>query len=74
MLPAYIGCPRKEAVKQVSVCCDAGSHIYDNDNDGDGGGGGDRATRQAVKGSDTAVRQELEDAEMKVEQCKVSVG
>jgi len=30
-----------------------------------------RLTRQAVKGNDAAVRQELEDAEMKVEQCKV---
>ena len=38
--------------------------------------GGDvaRVTRQAVKGSDAAVlRQELEDAEMKVEQCKVLI-
>jgi len=31
-----------------------------------------RLTRQQVKGNDAAVRQELEDAEMKVEQCKVS--
>jgi len=30
-----------------------------------------RLTRQTVKGNDSAVRQELEDAEMKVEQCKV---
>ena len=33
---------------------------------------GDRVTRQAVKGGDAAAaRQELEDAEMKVQQCKV---
>ena len=38
------------------------------------GGGVARVTRQAVKGSDAAVlRQELEDAEMKVEQCKVLI-
>jgi len=37
-------------------------------------GGVARVTRQAVKGSDAAVlRQELEDAEMKVEQCKVLI-
>ena len=32
---------------------------------------GDRLTRQPVKGLDSAVRQELDDAERKVEQCKV---
>ena len=35
----------------------------------------DRVMRQAVKGGDAAAaRQEPEDAEMKVQQCKVSNG